>query len=56
MMSIGLNWQNLCIYYIMVLCTKSMTISFKIFLIFILSIPDSLTTKIILYKESIQIM
>ena len=40
----------------MVLYTKSMTISFKIFLMFILTIPDSLTTKLILYKESTQIL
>jgi len=40
----------------MVLYTKSLRISFKIFLMFILTIPDSLTTKLILYKESAQIL
>jgi len=38
------------------LYTKSLRISFKIFLMFILTIPDSLTTKLILYKESAQIL
>jgi len=53
MISVGVNWQNLCIKYIMVLCPKSMTISFEVFLMFILTKPGSLTTKIILCKESI---
>jgi len=51
-----LNWQNLCINYIMVRCPKSLTISSKIFLIFIHTELDSLTTKIVLCKESIQIL
>jgi len=54
MISIGLNWQNLCVNYITVRSRKSMTIFFQIFLMFIFTKPDSLTTKIILYKESIQ--
>jgi len=38
----------------LVRCPKYMTIFLKIFLMFILTKPDSLTTKIILYNESIQ--
>jgi len=56
MIYIGLNWQNLCIHYIMVRCPKSLTVSSKIFLIFIHTEVDSLTTKIILCKESVQIL
>jgi len=52
---IGLNWQNLCINYIMVRCPKSLTISSKIFLIFIHTKLDSLTTKIS-YAKSVQIL
>jgi len=40
----------------MVRCPKSLTISSKIFLIFIHTELDSLTTKIILRKESVQIL
>jgi len=56
MIYIGLNLQNLCINYIMVRCPKSLTIFSKIFLLFIHTKPDSLATKIILCKESVQIL
>jgi len=56
MIYIGFNWRNLCIHYIMVLCPKSLTISSKIFLIFSHTKPDSLTTKTILCKKSVQIL
>ena len=44
------------INYIMVRCPKSLTISSKTFLIFIYTKPDSLKTKIILCKQSLQIL
>jgi len=40
MISVGVNWQNFFVNHIMVHCQKSMTISFKIFLLFILTKPE----------------
>jgi len=56
MIYISLNWRNLCTNYIIVRCPKSLTISSKIFLIFIHTKLDSLTTKIILCKVPVQIL
>jgi len=51
-----LELENLCINCVMVRFPKSLTISSKIFPIFIHTKPGSLTTKIVLCKESVKIL